>query len=134
MFPTWSIPLPHGRLLHPRAVLTNCKSCRMQHCELPQHTHKTQTYNICMTKHSHSPYTSTYSSMLHNTNRKHIIHHTPYTNILQYSKAKKHYLYQRPLHNKHSHRPPHNHYNRHKNKHAPNTWIYYRHASSHKKQ
>ena len=35
-------------------------------------------------------------------------------NILQHSKAKKHYLQQRPLHNKHSHRPPHSHYNRHK--------------------
>ena len=41
---------------------------------------KTQTYNICMTKHSHSPYTSTYSSTPHNTNRKHNIHHIPYTN------------------------------------------------------
>ena len=42
-----------------------------------------------MTKHSHSPYTSTYSSTPHNTNRKHNIHHIPYTNILQHSKAKK---------------------------------------------
>ena len=32
-------------------------------------SHKTQTYNICMTKHSHFPYTSTYSSTHHNTNR-----------------------------------------------------------------
>ena len=37
-----------------------------------------KTYNICMTKHSHFPYTSTYSCMSHNTNRKHNI---PYTNI-----------------------------------------------------
>ena len=59
---------------------TNCKSCRTQHWELPQDAHKTQTYNICMTKHSHSPYTSTYSSMFHNTNRKHNIYHIPYTN------------------------------------------------------
>ena len=42
--------------------------------------HKTQTCNICMTKHSHFPYTSTYSSMPHNTNRKHNIHHIHYTN------------------------------------------------------
>ena len=41
---------------------------------------------ICMMKHSHFPYTSTYSSTRHNTNRKHNIHHTPYTNI-QHSKA-----------------------------------------------
>ena len=33
-----------------------------------------------MTKHLHSPYTSTYSSTPHNTNRKHKIHHIPYTN------------------------------------------------------
>ena len=33
-----------------------------------------------MTKHSHSPYTSTYSSTPHNTNRKHNTHHIPYTN------------------------------------------------------
>ena len=47
---------------------------------MPQDAHKTQTYNICMTKHSHSLYTSTYSSTPHNTNRKHNIHHIPYTN------------------------------------------------------
>ena len=42
-------------------------------------------------KHSYFPYTSTYSSTRHNTNRKHNIHHTPYTkhNILQHSKAQK---------------------------------------------
>ena len=45
---------------------------------------------------------------------------------------KKHYLHQRPIHNKHSHRLPHNHYNRHKNKHAPYTHIYCLYASSHK--
>ena len=45
----------------------------------PLDAHKTQTY-ICMMKHSHSPYTSTYSSTPHNTNRKHNIHHIPYTN------------------------------------------------------
>ena len=33
-----------------------------------------------MTKHSHSPYLSTYSSTPHNTNRKHNIHHIPYPN------------------------------------------------------
>ena len=35
--------------------------------------------NICMTKYSHSLYTSTYSYTPHNTNRKHNIHHIPYT-------------------------------------------------------
>ena len=42
-----------------------------------------------MTKHSHFPYTSTYSFTPHNTNRKHNIHHIHYTNILQHPKAKK---------------------------------------------
>ena len=32
-------------------ALTNCMSCRMEHWEVPQDAHKTQTYNICMTKH-----------------------------------------------------------------------------------
>ena len=41
-----------------------------------QDAHKTQTYNIFMTKQSHSPYSSTYSSTPHNTNRNHNI---PYT-------------------------------------------------------
>ena len=35
-----------------------------------------------MTKHSHFPYTSTYRSTPHNTNRKHSIHHIPYTNTI----------------------------------------------------
>ena len=65
----------------------------------------TQDTNICMTKHSYFPYTSTHSSTRHNTNIQH-------TSTLQ--GYKKHYLKQRPLHKKHSHRPPHSHYNRHK--------------------
>ena len=68
-------------LLHPRPALTNCKSCRTQHWKVSHDANKTQTYNICMTKHSHYPYTSTYRSTPHNTNRKHNIHHIPYTNI-----------------------------------------------------
>ena len=39
----WSIPLLYGRLLYPRPALTNCKSCRMQHWDLPQDAHKTHT-------------------------------------------------------------------------------------------
>ena len=34
-------------------------------------------------------------------------------------RLKKHYFKERPLHNKHSHKPPHSHYKRHKNKHTP---------------
>ena len=44
-----------------------------------------------MTKYSHFPYMSTYSSMPHNTN-----------SILQHSNAKTHYFKQWPSHNKHS--------------------------------
>ena len=42
--------------------------------------------------------------------------HTTYINT---PRLKKHYFQQRPLH-----RPPHSHYNRHKNKHAPYTCTY----------
>ena len=61
----------------------------------------TQTYNICMTKHSYFPYTSTYSSTRHNRNRKHNIHNTSDTNTQHTStlQGKKHYLQQRPLYN-----------------------------------
>ena len=52
----------------------------MQNTALRTATGCTQDTNICMTKHSHSPYTSTYSSTPHNTNRKHNIHHITYTN------------------------------------------------------
>ena len=61
-----------------------------------------------MTKHSHFPYTSTYSSTAHNTNRKHNIHHIPYTNTQHTSTlqgSKSNHFQQRLLHNKHSHRP-----------------------------
>ena len=69
-----------------------------------------------MTKHSHFPYTSTCISTPHNTNRKHNIHPIPYTNTQHTStlQGKKNYFQQRPLHNKHSHIPPHSHYNIHK--------------------
>ena len=54
----------------------------------------------------------------------------PTYNILQHSKAK-HYF----QHNKHSHRPPHSHYNRERYiKHAPYTHIYCLYASNHKRQ
>ena len=64
----------------------------MQNAALRTATECTQDTNIhvCM-KHSYFLYTSTYSSTHHNTNKKHNIHHTPYTtyNLLQHSKAKK---------------------------------------------
>ena len=48
--------------------------------------------------------------------------HTTYFNTLR---LKKSIIFNNgPLHNKHSHRAPHSQYNRHKNKHAPYTYIY----------
>ena len=64
----------------------------MQHWELPQDAHKTQTDNIGMTKHSHFPYTSTYSSSPHNTNIKHIIHHIHYTTYFNTPRQKSLFL------------------------------------------
>ena len=68
-----------------------------------------------MTKHSHSPYTSTYSSTPHNTNRKHNIHHIPTQtdNILQHSKAKTLFLTTAATQPTFP-QTPHSHYNRHK--------------------
>ena len=55
----------------PSSTSINCKSCRIENCYRMLTRH-----NICMTKHSHFPYTSTYSSTPHNANGKHNIHHT----------------------------------------------------------
>ena len=70
-------------------------STRINKLQVMQDAHKTQTYNICMTKHSYLLYTRTYSYMRHNTNRRHNIHHTltQTYNILQHSKAIKNPLY-----------------------------------------
>ena len=86
-----SMPLPYGRLLHPRPALTNCKSCRTQHWELPQDAHKTQTYSICMTKHSHFPYIASTAPRLtiQTENTTSITYTTQTNNILQHSKAQK---------------------------------------------
>ena len=67
--------------------LTNCKSCRTQHWELPQDAHKTQTYNICMTKPMHD-HLQLHASQY--KNKKHNIHHIHYTKTqhTQHSKAK----------------------------------------------
>ena len=67
-----------------------------------------------MTKHSYFPCTSTYGSTRQNTNIKYNIHHTPHTNIFRYSKVKKTLSSRTDNTQKHSHRPPHSHYNKHK--------------------
>ena len=56
----------------------------MQNAALRTATGCTQDTNIQhLHEETHSPYTSTYSFTPHNTNRKHNIHHIPYTNTLQ---------------------------------------------------
>ena len=74
----WS-PLASSTSINKLQVMQNAA------LQLPQYTHKTQTYNICTTKDSHFLYMSTYSSTPHNTNRKHNIH---YTNIYHISTLK----------------------------------------------
>ena len=76
----------------------------------PKLTHSTHIHDFSISVHAHShfPYTSTYSSTPHNTNRKHNIHRIPYTNTQHTSTLQclKHYFQQRPLHNNDSHTPP----------------------------
>ena len=68
-------------VLSPIASSTSINKLQvMQNAALRTATGCTQDTNICMTKQSHSPYTSTYSSTPHNTNKKHNIYHIPYTN------------------------------------------------------
>ena len=82
----WCLPLPYSRLLHPRPALTNCKSCRTQHRELPQDAHKTQTYNICThTSHTQAPTVPRLAIQTENTS---IISITQTYNILQHPKLK----------------------------------------------
>ena len=86
------------------------------------------------TKPSHSPYTSTYSSTPHNTNRKHNIHHIPYTNTKHTSTLqglKKPLFLTTTATQQSSHRPPHSHYNRQKtNMRHIHTSIVSRHLST----
>ena len=75
------------------------------------------------------------SSTPHNTIRKYNIHHFPtqthnHTTYFNTPGLKTQYFQQRPLHNKHSHRPPHSHYNRHKNKDPPYTYIVSSHLAT----
>ena len=119
--------LPYGR---------RCKSINklqvMQNAALRTATGCTQDINIQhltkhLTKHSHFPYTSTYSSTIQTENTTSITSNTQTYNIhFNTPRLKKntHYFQQRPLQNKHSHRPQHSHHNRHKNKHAPYRYIY----------
>ena len=51
------LPGQNNLLLNPDKT-----TCTLFTPDPAEYTSKTQTYNICMTKHSHSPYTSTYSS------------------------------------------------------------------------
>ena len=101
----------------------------MQNAALRTATGCTQDTNI---QHLHDetlklPFTSTYSSTPHNTNRKHNIHHIPYTNTQHISTLqgyKKTLFLTTAATQQTFPQTPHSHYNRHKNKHAPYTHIY----------
>ena len=60
----------------------------------------------------------TYSTHIHNIS---VQAHTPLQMIIKALAAT---WWGKQMENKHSHRPPHSHYNRNKNKHAPYTYIH----------
>ena len=74
--------------------------------------HKSHKYT---TSASYFPYRSTYSSTRHNTNRKHNIHHTPYTNIQTLRGSKNPLSLTTAATQQTFPKKTHNHYNRHKN-------------------
>ena len=65
-----------------------------------------QTYNIYMTKHSHFPYTSTYSLTIPTENTTSITSHTQTNNILQHPKYKK-YIFNNSRYTTHISTYPH---------------------------
>ena len=87
-----------------------------------RHKHTTSTWRNTHTSHTRAPTAPRLTIQTENTTsitsppqKKHI-------STLQGSNP--HYFQQRPLHNKHSHRPPHSHYNR------DNTKLRHMHAST----
>ena len=84
----WS-PLASSASINKLQVMQNVSLRTATGCiEDTKHT------NIYTTKHSYFPYTSTYSSTRHNTNRKHNTHNMSYTKIQHTStlQSLKHYL------------------------------------------
>ena len=108
--------------------------CSIENCHGMHTRHKRTTYawRNTHTTHTRAPTVPRVTIQTENTNPLHPLHkHTTYFNP---PRLKKHYFEQQPIHNKHSPRPPDSLDNRHKNKHAPYTYIYCLHASSHKGQ
>ena len=66
-------------ILDQRQQTTSYAENSIKNCH--RDANKTQTYNICLRKHTHFSYKSIYSSMPHHSNRTHNIHHISYTNI-----------------------------------------------------
>ena len=93
---------------------------------------KTQSYNICMTKHSYFPYTRTYSSPRHNTKYTTSITSLTQTyNIIQHSKAKNTLSSTTPATQQTFSQFPHSHYNSHKtNMHHIHTYIVSMHLAT----
>ena len=93
-----------------------------------RHSHTTSAYLNTHTSHTQTSTAPCLTIQIENTTP--ITSPTQTYNILQYSKAN-HYLSQRPLHNQHSHIPPHSHYNIHKtNMRHIHTYIVSRHLST----
>ena len=120
------------------ASLTSINKLQVMHKISIENCHRMHTrHKLCITKHSYFPYTSNYSSMRHNTteNTTSITSLTQSYNILQHSKAQKHTIFNNGCYTTNIPTDPtHSHYNRHKNKHAPYTYIYCLYVSSHRRQ
>ena len=98
-------PLASSTIINKLQVMSNAALKTATGCT--QDTYIQHLYD----ENSYFPYTSTYSSMRHNTNRHHNTHHIHYTNI------------------------QHSHYNRQKtNMRHIHTYIVSRHLASHKRQ
>ena len=112
-------------ILSPLASWTSINNLQvMQNATLRTAKGCTQDTHICKTKHSYFPYTRTNSPKPHNINRKHNIHHIPYTNILQhYQDLIILYLTMVATQQTFRQTTP-SHYNRNKNKHVAHTYIH----------
>ena len=111
----WS-PLASSTSMNKLQVMQNAALRTATGCTQDTNIHHLHDETLILPIHEHIQlHASQYKQKTHN------IHHTPYTNI-QHSKTKKTTLSLTTVTTQQTF--PHNHYNRHKNKHAPYTYIY----------
>ena len=77
------MPLPYGRLLHPRPALTNCKSCSIENCRMhTRHKHIQHLHDETLILPIHEPlqlHASQYKQITQHPS--HLLHkHTTYFN------------------------------------------------------